>query len=78
MGSPKTAQELLDMYFLDARSQLLEAAAIMDRIERAHGGENVLNDGRLKQLRDACGIIKNGKGNRVEQFLLLMSEPEKE
>ncbi len=26
LGSPKTAKELLDMYFLKARSQLLETA----------------------------------------------------
>ena len=34
LGSPKGAAELLDMYFLDMRSALLEVAATLDRIER--------------------------------------------
>lgn len=74
LRSPKTAQELLDMYFLDARSQMLETAAILDRIERAEGGAEVMNDLRLKKLRDVCDILKNGSGNRAEQFLMLFSD----
>ena len=74
LRSPKTAEELLDMYFLDARSQMLETAAILDRIERAEGGAEVMNDLRLKKLRDVCDILKNGSGNRAEQFLMLFSK----
>ena len=75
LGSPKTASELLDMYFLQARSQVLETAAILDRIERAEGGAEALDDSRLQKLREACDILKNGKHNRAEQFLLLFSDP---
>ena len=74
LRSPKTADELLDMYFLDARSQMLETAAILDRIERAEGGSEAMDDSRLKKLRDVCDILKNGSGNRAEQFLMLFSE----
>jgi len=74
LRSPKTAEELLDMYFLDARSQMLETAAILDRIERAEGGAEAMDDHRLKKLRDVCNILKNGRGNRAEQFLMLFSE----
>ena len=74
LRSPKTAEELLDMYFLDARSQMLETAAILDRIERADGGAEAMNDSRLKKLQDVCDILKNGRGNRAEQFLMLFSE----
>ena len=74
LRSPKTADELLDMYFLDARSQMLEIAAILDRIERAEGGDKAMDDSRLKKLRDVCDILKNGSGNRAEQFLMLFSE----
>ncbi len=44
---PKTSKELLDMYFLDMRSALLETAAALDRIERAEGGVNIFGDLRL-------------------------------
>ena len=71
---PKTSKELLDMYFLYARSQMLETAAILDRIERAEGGAKAMDDHRLKKLRGVCDILKNGRGNRAEQFLMLFSE----
>ena len=70
LRSNKTANELLDVYFLDARTQMLETAAILDRIERAKGGAKAMDDSRLKKLRDVCDILKNGSGNRAEQFLM--------
>lgn len=75
LSSPKTAKELLDLYFLEARSALLETAAIFDRIERAHGGTEVFHEPRVSKLMEACEIIKNVSGNRAQQFLLLFSDP---
>jgi len=74
LGSPKTAEELLDLYFLEARSALLETAAIFDRIERADGEAEVLNDLRFSKLLEACNLLGNVRGNRAEQFLLLFSD----
>lgn len=75
MGPCKNARELLNMYFLDIRSALLESAAAMDRIERAEGGVEILEDQRIQNLKRACDIIKNSHGNRAEQFLVLFSDP---
>ena len=72
-GTPKTAGELLDMYYLHMRSALLETAASLDRIERASGAADIQDDPRLKKLRKGCGIIKEGKGTRAEDFLNLFS-----
>jgi hypothetical protein len=75
LKSPKSAAELLDMYFFDMRSALLETAATLDRIERAEGGETVFSDPRLKKIQEAYELLKNGKNNRAEQFLILFSDP---
>lgn len=72
---PKKAQQLLDLYFLDARSHLLEVAAILDRIERAPGGAEALVDTRMVKLRDACNILCSNCSNRAKSFLRLFSEP---
>ena len=72
---PKPAGELIDMYFLDARSHLLETAAVLDRIERARGGTTAMADPRIGQLVAACDLLKNSRGSRVEQFLHLFSDP---
>ncbi|MBC2711707.1 MAG: hypothetical protein HGJ94_12200 [Desulfosarcina sp.] len=76
LRSPKTGQELLDMYFLFARSHLLETASILDRIQRAPDGDKAFTDLRVRQLIAACDIIKDPAGNRGERFQLLFSDPD--
>ena len=75
LGSPKTASELLDLYFLDMRCALLETAATLDRIERSEGGSDAFGDPRLKNIREACDLLKNIRGNRATEFLTLFSDP---
>jgi hypothetical protein len=75
LAPPKKAGELLDLYFLQARSALLETAAILDRIRRAQGGTEAFDDPRLRNLMAACDLLKDGKGDRAERFLRLFSDP---
>ena len=75
LRSPKTAQELLDIYYQDIRSALLETAAALDRMERADGWEKTRKDPRIQNLMKACDLIKESEGNRAERFLILFSEP---
>ena len=75
LSSPKSAAELVDMYFLDMRSALLETGAALDRIQRARDTTDIFNDPRLKKIKQAFDILKTGNGNRAEQFLQLFSEP---
>ena len=74
LPSPRTAEELLDIYFLDMRSALLETAAALDRIERAENGSDIFRDPRIGKLTEACEILKGGRKNRTEQFLTLFSD----
>ena len=74
IGCPKSGKELLDMYFLETRSALLETAATLDRIERAPGGREAMEDPRILKLLKACEIIQKARENRAEQFQLLFSE----
>ena len=58
-----TRQQILDLYFLDARHKLVELAAFLDRVERADGKD----DFRLKSFRAALGELtgnKKGKGKK--------------
>jgi hypothetical protein len=75
LGSPKTAEELLGIYFLDMRSALLETAATMDRIQRAENGNAILKDPRIQKLQKSFEILKRGEPGRAEQFLRLLSDP---
>jgi len=65
-----TRQEILDLYFMDARSKLLDLAAFMDRVDRSEGQE----DFRMKAFREALTVLQSRK-NRAEKILLSLSDP---
>jgi hypothetical protein len=69
-----TRQQVLDLYFLDARHKLIEVAAFLDRVERASGGD----DFRLKAFRSAVGKLGGRKKEKVKSVLLAFSDPTKE
>ena len=66
-----TRQQVLDLYFMDARSKLIDLAAFIDRVERAEGPE----DFRMNAFREALKEL--GKKNRAKarQVLLAFSDP---
>ncbi|HSY74536.1 MAG TPA: hypothetical protein VK810_03620 [Dongiaceae bacterium] len=66
-----TKQQVLDLYFLDARHKLIELAAFLDRVERANGKE----DFRLKSFRAALTKLDGKKKNKAKSVLLAFSDP---
>ena len=75
ISNMRDAQQTLDQYFLEMRWRCLSLAADMDRVERGPGGRAVLqNDPRLKKLREAIGVLLEGKGNRAEQVQNIFSD----
>jgi len=74
IAPPKTAKELLDMYYPTMRSALLETAAAFDRIQRGRGYEQVVTSPPLARLRQALAILADERAGRTERFLELLSE----
>ena len=66
-----TKQQILDLYFLDARHKLVELAAFLDRVERAEGKD----DFRLKSFRAALTKLEGKKKNKAKAVLLAFSDP---
>jgi hypothetical protein len=69
-----TRQQVLDLYFMDARSKLIDLAAFLDRVERASGEE----DFRMKALRSALKELSGGHNEKAKQVLVTFSDPTKE
>ena len=67
-------QQLLDLYFLEARSKLIDLAAFFDRVDRANGEA----DFRLAALHQALTEMQRTPGGRTERVLLSLSDPTKE
>lgn len=66
-----TRQQILDLYFLDARHKLIDLAAFLDRVERAGGPD----DFRMKAFRSAISRLSGRKGGRAKKILLAFSDP---
>ena len=65
-----TRQQILDLYFLDARHKLIELAAFLDRVERANGKD----DFRVKAFRAALGELNGEKKEKAKNVLLAFSD----
>ncbi|HKS76844.1 MAG TPA: hypothetical protein VJQ82_26755 [Terriglobales bacterium] len=66
-----TRQQILDLYFMDARHKLIDLAAFIDRVERASGPE----DFRMQAFRGALNALGKGKKQRARKVLLTFSDP---
>jgi hypothetical protein len=66
-----TRQQVLDQYFMDARSKLIDLAAFLDRIQRAEGEE----DFRIKAFRVALKELAGDKPERAKGVLTSLSDP---
>jgi hypothetical protein len=70
--APLSARTALDAYFLEARCQLLDLAAILDRIGRGGGGD-VDDDPRLARIRQALEVLHDESDRRAEQIQRIFS-----
>ncbi|MBI3849031.1 MAG: hypothetical protein HY298_01890 [Verrucomicrobia bacterium] len=66
-----TRQQILDLYFMDARHKLIDLAAFMDRVERAEGDD----DFRFKAFREALKELGQNNHEKAKQVLLTFSDP---
>ncbi len=69
-----TRQQVLDLYFMEARSKIIDIAAFMDRVDRADGAE----DFRMAALREALKELHTGNSDRAKRVLLSLSDPSTE
>lgn len=77
MSSKKTSgmtrEQVLDMYFMDARCKLIDIAAFLDRVERSEGKD----DFRIKAFREAITEVTGKKKDKARRVLLSFSDPTK-
>jgi hypothetical protein len=71
--TPLPAAKVLDNFFLEARSKLLDLAAILDRIGRGHGGADASDDPRLERIRTALEVLHDQSGGRAERIQKIFS-----
>ena len=69
-----TRNELLDLYFMDARAKLIDIAAFLDHLDRGTGEA----DFRLAAFLRAMNELSCNEPQRARNVLLSLSDPTEE
>ncbi|HEX3151926.1 MAG TPA: hypothetical protein VHR66_27890 [Gemmataceae bacterium] len=75
--TPMPAPRALDMFFLEARSKLLDVAATLDRLDRGTGSTTA--DSRVEKIRQALLTLletEPGRAERVQRIFSLNYDPD--
>ena len=73
-GPVMNRQQLLDLYYLEARAKLIDIAAFLDRLDRAKGE----GDFRLVAFNQALSQLQSEQSARAERVLNTLSDPTSE
>lgn len=74
LASPKTGRALIDEYFIENRTRLLDVAAYLDRLDRAGDGD-ATSDFRVRAFREALAVLCEGDFPRVDRIQMIFSDP---
>ena len=66
-----TRQQIMDLYFMDARAKLIDIAAFLDRVDRAEGEA----DFRLSAFLRALEALNQKEPLRAHDVLMALSDP---
>jgi hypothetical protein len=71
---PLTKRQLLDEYFIENRTKLLDIAAFLDRLDRA-ADQSKESDFRLDAFNLALEVLSSGASPRMDQVQMIFSDP---
>ena len=71
---PMTRRQLIDEYFIENRTKLIDIAAFLDRLSRSRDGSQEA-DFRMEAFREALGVLSNTATSKVQQVQMIFSDP---
>jgi hypothetical protein len=71
--SPKTEAQLVEEYFIENRTRLLEIAAYLDRLDRGGDG-GAGGDFRMRAFHEALAVLCDGSVDRTKQIQMIFSD----
>lgn len=74
LASPKTGRALIDEYFIENRTRLLDVAAYLDRLDRANDGD-ADRDFRMRAFHEALAVLCDDEAGRTERIQMIFSDP---
>jgi hypothetical protein len=72
---PLTTRQIIDEYFIENRTRLLDVAAFLDRLERSADGVPAAQDFRMEAFEHALRVLSANGTGKIEQIQMLFSDP---
>lgn len=72
---PMKALDILDLYFIENRSRILDIASFLDRIDRYEGAEEAKADFRYQAFVKIIELLKAPGGGRTKAIQQALSDP---
>ncbi|MGH9630957.1 MAG: hypothetical protein ACRD7E_21820 [Bryobacteraceae bacterium] len=72
---PLTTRQIVDEYFIENRTKLLDIAAFLDRLDRSADAEDPGRDYRVRAFRNALHTMADGERSRLMRVQMLFSDP---
>ena len=72
---PLSTRQIIDEYFIENRTKMLDIAAFLDRLDRSRDGEDAGADFRVAAFKKALRILAEPSGERVRAIQMLLSDP---
>ena len=76
--SPMTALEILDLYYIENRSRILDIASFLDRIDRYEDADAAKADFRYKAFARVIELLREPGGQRTKSIQIALSDPSTE
>ena len=71
---PLSQREIIDTYFMENRSRILDVAAFLDRLERARA-KDAEGDFPYRALREAMQALVGDSPTRTKDIQMILSDP---
>jgi hypothetical protein len=71
---PLTQRQLIEEYFIEHRTKILDLAAYLDRLDRARE-RDAEDDFRLGAVRRALEVLSGSDGQRMQRIQMILSDP---
>lgn len=72
---PLAVKQILQEYFIENRTRVLEIAAFLDRLERSSDGAAPAADFRMAALDRALRVLASNDPDKIGQIQLIFSDP---
>ncbi|MEZ4496415.1 MAG: hypothetical protein R2845_06480 [Thermomicrobiales bacterium] len=70
---PLSQQQLIDEYFMESRTKILDIAAFLDRLDRSVD-EDGKDDFRILAMKQAMQELNSEVAGRIERVLMIFSD----